>query len=118
LIASTCATSSSTARSADLQLEDAVAALFQHLLGFGDVLGGVAAGQGPGHRQRIAHAAAQQLGQRHAEARACASSSAVSIAHLAKRLPWMILRTLAMAFATWPLPCRSAAARYGCRYSS
>ncbi|MNS82552.1 hypothetical protein D3C72_1163000 [compost metagenome] len=52
----------------DLQLEDAVAADFQHVLGFADVLGGVAAGQGPGHFQAVAHAATQQFADRQAEA--------------------------------------------------
>ena len=39
--------------------------------------------------------------------RACASISAVSIAHLAKRLPWIALRMRAMQAATrlasWPI---------------
>jgi len=53
---------------ADLQFEDTVTAQVEHLLGFGNVLLGVAAGQGPGHRQRIAHAAAEQLADRQVQA--------------------------------------------------
>ncbi len=53
---------------ADLQLEDAVAAQFQHLFGLGDVLGGIAAGQSPRHWQFVAHPAAQQFRQRHMQA--------------------------------------------------
>ena len=52
----------------DLQLEDAVAAQVQHFFPFGDIARGVAAGQHPGHGQRIAHPAAQQFRQRHVQA--------------------------------------------------
>nr|GEU28163.1 hypothetical protein [Tanacetum cinerariifolium] len=53
---------------ADLELEDAVAPQLQHVLGLGDIARGVAAGQGPGHGQLVAHPAAQQFAQRQAHA--------------------------------------------------
>lgn len=53
---------------ADLQLEQAMAAQVEHLLRFVDVLRGIAAGQCPGHRQRIAHAPAEQLADGQAQA--------------------------------------------------
>ena len=53
---------------ADFQFEDAMATCFEHLLGFGDVAGGVAAGQGPGHFKAVSHAAAKQLADRQTEA--------------------------------------------------
>ncbi|MNL17491.1 hypothetical protein D3C87_1385870 [compost metagenome] len=53
---------------ADLELERVVAALGQQALGFLDVAGGVAAGQGPEHRQRVAHGTPEQRGQRHVQA--------------------------------------------------
>ncbi|MCY1426505.1 hypothetical protein D9M71_423270 [compost metagenome] len=53
---------------ADLQFEDAVATQVEHFFRFGDVLLGVAAGQGPGHGQRIANTTAKQFADRQAEA--------------------------------------------------
>ncbi len=52
---------------ADLQLEGVVAALGQQALGLLDIAGGIAAGQRPQHRQRVAHRTAEQRGERHAE---------------------------------------------------
>ncbi|MNN95641.1 hypothetical protein D3C81_2144810 [compost metagenome] len=45
-----------------------MAAQVEHLFRFGDVLGGVATGQGPGHWQGIAHAAAEQFADWQAKA--------------------------------------------------
>jgi hypothetical protein len=86
-MAATWATSASTLAAADLELEDLVAALGQHALGFVDVLGGVARWPGSRRSAGFAGAAAKQLRDRQAGALAQASKSAVSMAHLAKRLP-------------------------------
>ena len=53
---------------ADLQFEEAVTAQVEHLLGLVDVLFGITAGQGPGHRQRITHTPAKQLADRQPKA--------------------------------------------------
>src|SRR5690606_10737105 len=52
----------------DLQLEDAVTADVEHLLGFGDVLGGVAGRQGPGDFQAASYTPAEQFADRQPEA--------------------------------------------------
>ena len=54
----------------DLKLEDVMPAARQHFLRFGDVPRGIAASQGPRHRQSIANTAAHEL--RHRQSRTLA----------------------------------------------
>ncbi|MNE66605.1 hypothetical protein D3C80_1621620 [compost metagenome] len=53
---------------ADLQFENAMAAQLQHLFCLGDIPGGIAGGQGPGHFQAVAHSTAEQLADRQPKA--------------------------------------------------
>ena len=71
---------------ANLQFEDTVTAQVEHLFGLGNVLFGVAAGQRPGHRQGVAHAAAEQFADRQVAAFAEGVKQGAFDAGLGKRI--------------------------------
>ncbi len=63
-----------------------MAADIEHALGFLDVFRGVAAGQGPGHLQTVAHPAAEQLADRQTEAFALGIEQCALDAGLGERI--------------------------------
>ena len=72
---------------ADLQLEDVVAARLDQFPGLVDVARGIAAGEGPQHRQRSRMAPPSSAWTGRPRRWPCASSKAVSTADLANELP-------------------------------